>query len=201
MNRGFGFFKRTLISGLLFLLPIVILLVVAKKAIEILAHMLRPVARVVPADRVVGLAIADMLAIVLLLSIGFAAGLIAQTAVGTYLNVRLERALLRKMPGYTLLKGMAHSAGGVEHHRDDPVVALARIDEAWLLAFIVEEHGNGLLTVFIPSAPTPTAGSVYYLTESQVHRLDVPFGAAVTAVMQLGVGSKEMLRNVSLPQA
>jgi uncharacterized membrane protein len=97
MNRGFDFFKRTFISGLLFLLPIVILLIVAKKAIEIIAHLLRPVAQVVPADRVVGLAIADVLAIVLLLSIGFATGLIAQTAVGTYLNVRLERAILRKM--------------------------------------------------------------------------------------------------------
>jgi uncharacterized membrane protein len=61
------------------------------------------------------------------------------------------------------------------------------------MAFIVEEHPSGLLTVFVPSAPTPNAGSIYYLTEQQVKRIDVPVAAAVKCIMQLGVGSRELL--------
>jgi hypothetical protein len=53
-------------------------------------------------------------------------------------------------------------------------VALANIDDAWLLGFIIEQHSSGMLTVIIPSAPTPTAGSIYYLAEQQVGRLNVP---------------------------
>ena len=50
-------------------------------------------------------------------------------------------------------------------------VALARIEDAWMLSFVVERHASGLLTVFVPSAPTPAAGSVYYLTEDRVQHL------------------------------
>ncbi len=72
-------------------------------------------------------------------------------------------------------------------------VALANIDDAWLVAFIVEEHGDGMLTVFVPSAPTPTAGNVYFMTEQQVRRVDVPVSSAVKCIMQLGVGSNELI--------
>jgi uncharacterized membrane protein len=57
----------------------------------------------------------------------------------------------------------------------------------------MEQHADGLLTVFVPSAPTPTAGSIYYHTEQQVKRLDVPVSTAIKCITQLGVGSREML--------
>ena len=54
-----------------------------------------------------------------------------------------------------------------------------------------------LLTVFVPSAPTPAAGAVYFLTEGRVRLLDVPVSAAVACVARLGVGSQELFKNVS----
>jgi uncharacterized membrane protein len=72
--------------------------------------------------------------------------------------------------------------------------ALARIEDAWLLAFIMERHDDGLLTVFVPSAPTPAVGTIYYLTEERVRRIDVPVQAAAKLIMRLGVGSAELLR-------
>jgi uncharacterized membrane protein len=51
-----------------------------------------------------------------------------------------------------------------------------------------------MLTVFVPSAPTPTAGSIYLLTERQIRRLDVPVSAAVRCIMKLGVGSRQLLQ-------
>jgi len=53
--------------------------------------------------------------------------------------------------------------------------------------------GALLLTVFVPSAATLTAGSVYYLTERQIRRLDIPVSTAMKCIMQLGVGSREWL--------
>ena len=45
-----------------------------------------------------------------------------------------------------------------------------------------------------PSAPTPTAGSLYFLKEEQVKRLDIPMKDAIDCLMQLGVGSNELLK-------
>src|SRR5262245_38938500 len=115
----------------------------------------------------------------------------AQTRIAGRLTRAIEQLILSKMPGYTLFKSVASGAAGFGD--GDVKVALANIDDAWLMAFIIEQHASGLLTVFIPSAPTPTAGSIYFLTEQQVKRLDVPVSAAMKCVMQLGVGSRQLM--------
>jgi uncharacterized membrane protein len=71
--------------------------------------------------------------------------------------------------------------------------ALAMIEDAWVPAFIVERHRSGLLTVFVPSVPTPAAGTVYLLEEARVRRLDVPVTAMVPVIMALGAGLRELL--------
>jgi uncharacterized membrane protein len=48
-----------------------------------------------------------------------------------------------------------------------------------------------MTTVFVPSAPTPAAGSIYDLTEARVKPLDIPVSAALGGIMRLGVGSHE----------
>jgi uncharacterized membrane protein len=128
----------------------------------------------------------------LLLIIGFFAGLLAQTAFASRISQTMEQLILRKMPGYTLFKSVAEGAAGAGD-RSQLKVALANIDDAWLISFIVEEHPDGLMTVFIPSAPTPTAGSIYFLTEKQVRRLDASVSSAITCIMQLGVGSRKLI--------
>ena len=48
-----------------------------------------------------------------------------------------------------------------------------------------------MITVFVPSAPTPAAGSIYDLTEDRLKPLGVPVSAALGCIMRLGVGSHE----------
>jgi uncharacterized membrane protein len=64
----------------------------------------------------------------------------------------------------------------------------------------MERHASGVLTVFVPSAPTPLAGAILYLREEKVKRLDVPVKSAVKTLMQLGVGSGQLLDRVSPPE-
>jgi uncharacterized membrane protein len=129
-------------------------------------------------------------AAILLLLVGFLVGLLARARPVLRVRQAIEQLILRKVPGYTLFKTIAEGAAG---GRGDMKVALANIDDAWLMSFIIEEHADGMLTVFVPSAPTPMAGTIYFLTEQQVKRLDVPVAAAVKCIMQLGVGSRELL--------
>jgi uncharacterized membrane protein len=50
---------------------------------------------------------------------------------------------------------------------------------------------SGMTTVFVPSAPTPAAGSIDDLTEARLKPLDVPVSAALACIVRLGVGSHE----------
>jgi uncharacterized membrane protein len=193
-----GFLKDTLFKGLLFLIPIVVLLLILSKAVAFISKLARPLVAHAGAHSVLGIGFSDLVAVAVLLVITLGAGLIAQTRIGTELNQTLERIILRKMPGYTLLKSMGTGTTGIDAH-PNVSVALASISGMWMLAFVMEEHANGLRTIFVPRAPTPAAGNLYFMNEDQIRRMNVPVATAMKSLMRLGVGSRELFETEARP--
>jgi uncharacterized membrane protein len=186
------FVKTTLVGGLLFLIPVVLVVLLVQKALHLAGRGLAPVAHLLPTQGVIGITVAQVVAVCSLLFVCFMAGLAIRTRAGARLNAQLERMILQRMPGFTFVKTIARGLAGLEAGAELSV-ALARIEEAWVLSFVVERHASGLFTVFVPSAPTPAAGSIYYLTEDRLKLLDVPVSVAVGCIMRLGIGSRELL--------
>ncbi len=200
MKAVLRFLKTTLVGGVLFLLPLLLTVVLIKKGIELLDKIVSPVADAIPVTNVAGVHTRDLIAALLLVLIGFAAGLVGRTGFGRSLSERLEQLVLRKMPGYTLLKGAA--GGAVAPGADEVVVVLARFDDNDVLGFAIEKPRNGLVTVFVPSAPTPAAGTVFILPVERVQRLDIAVTDATKTIMRLGVGTQELLEKcVPVPLA
>ena len=52
-------------------------------------------------------------------------------------------------------------------------VVLARIEDAWQLALVVERVDATHSAVFVPGAPDPKSGSVYLMTDDQFKVIDV----------------------------
>ena len=71
--------------------------------------------------------------------------------------------------------------------------ALAEIEEALVLAFIIEVLADGRCTVFVPSVQPPFAGAIYILSRERVHPLDVPFTQALRSVSRWGAGAKDLV--------
>lgn len=180
------------VGGVLFLVPVVLGVFVVGQALRIAAKILAPIAQLLPTGSIVGIATANVVAATLVLVACFVAGLIARTRPGKLVGQRVEHAILRKMPGFTFVKSAAQGFVGLEG-ATEVQTALARIEDAWVPAFIVEQHRSGLLTVFVPSVPTPAAGTVYVLEEERVRRLDVPVASMAGVIMRLGVGLRDLL--------
>ena len=68
-------------------------------------------------------------------------------------------------------------AGDSEQNTWQP--ALVEIEDALVPGFIIEELDDGRFTVFVPSVPTPLAGTVDVLRRQRVHILDIPFTQAI----------------------
>ncbi|MCW5890192.1 MAG: hypothetical protein KIT14_06530 [bacterium] len=181
-----------LVGGLLFLVPVVLSVLVVSQALRLAARVLAPIAHVLPLGSVAGFAAANVIAGVLLLVACFVAGLVARTRPGVLVGRRLEHAVLRKMPGFTFLKSAAQGFVGLEG-TSEVQTALARVEDGWVPAFIVERHRSGLCTVFVPSVPTPAAGTVYLLPPDRVRPLDVPVATMAGVVMRLGVGLRDLV--------
>ena len=113
------------------------------------------------------------------------------------LNVPVKTAVLANVPGYELVKGMGESMLGVEKQTGHQPV-LARIEDAWQFAFLVERLADGHVTVFVPGAPNPLSGSVYFMTEDRIKTVDIPTAAAMKCLKRVGAGANTLLRGVSL---
>lgn len=194
------FIMKTIVGGLFFVIPLLLVLVLLREGIQLVSRVVRPVSGLFHAQTYAGFLVADIIAVALILLVCFIAGLVAATGPGRRLSRGIDRLVLRKVPGYTLIKSAAEGMAGLEHIPgcDEATPAVAWIEEAWVPAFVMERPVEGLVTVFVPSAPTPAAGSIYFLPENRVRSIDASMMAELRCVTRLGLGSRELLRSSGL---
>ena len=188
MKSVCAFVVRSLVAGLLILVPLYLSVLLLLKAMQSVVGLVRPLARLlpewVPAEHALSLFI--------VLLVCFLVGVAVRARAGRALQERMERSLFARMPGYDLLRSLTQRLAG----RNDENVwqpALVEIEDALVPAFIIEELEDGRLTVFVPSVPTPLAGAVYILASERVHPVDVPFTEAIKSVSRWGSGSKALV--------
>jgi uncharacterized membrane protein len=59
----------------------------------------------------------------------------------------------------------------------------------------MEENDNGSVTVFVPSTPTITIGSIYIVDSSRVTPIEASMIDVVTCISQWGIGSRKIIGN------
>ncbi len=189
----FGFVKTTVLGGILFLVPIVILIAVIGKAFLLTSQVAAPLAALLPVRSVGNLALVHVLALAILVLICFGAGLAAKTVVARNFVQVLEANVLSKLPFYALLKSKTESVLSAEDSEGMSVV-LARLDDYSQIAFEIERADGGQVVVYLPGAPDPWSGTVCIMREDRITPLALPVAVAVRLAKQLGRGSVEALR-------
>lgn len=196
MKRIVEFIKTTVIGGLFVMLPVALILFLVVELVGMVGLITEPVTEHLPVETLGGIEIATVVALLLILAACFVTGLAMRTQIGVRLGQLIERFGLNRIPGYTLLKSLTWSFAGVQEGSTFSV-AVATIRDSEVLGFIIEEHDNGDFTVFVPTAPTPTIGTVYCLKREKVRKLDVSMATAAECIMHWGIGSKALFANAS----
>jgi uncharacterized membrane protein len=186
------FFKTTIIGGLLFLVPVGVLIIVLAKVIELMLLVAEPLADFIPIDSVAGVAVANIVAVLILVLICFIAGIIAQrTLVGSAVE-NLESKVLSKLPGYVLIKGML--SGLQEHDTHALHTVLVTFNSASRIGLEIERLDDGRVVVMTPSSPNPWSGMVHIIDADRVQRLELPMTLYMENVERFGQGTNELLR-------
>jgi uncharacterized membrane protein len=188
-----SFLKATLKGGLMFLVPVVLLALVLRHALQFAGKMATPLAAVLPVSHVGGVAVATIIAVAILLFIAFLAGLASRTGPGRRVTHWFEESILGGMPQYRMVKSLAEGLSQIEGGTGMQPV-LMRGDEGWMLGYQMEELPNGWRVIFLPASPTPMSGNVIYVEASRVRPLDLSMREAMQLVKRLGIGSAEKLR-------
>jgi len=186
------FIRVTVIGGVIFLVPVTVLIMILGKTVDIMGRLARPLTAWVPLDRIGGVAVANLIAIAGIIVLCFIAGLVARSGVVTrYIN-SLESRFLYSIPGYSFVKSLTSSMAGVDDDKSLTPV-LAKFDDASQIAFKVESLPDGRAIVYIPGAPDPWSGSVFVMSADRIELLDLPLMDAVKTIRALGSGSSDFL--------
>jgi uncharacterized membrane protein len=142
-------FKTTIIGGLLFLLPLILVVILFTHAMQLAGRVPHPVSEVLTLDKVVGPTGEQALAVLMLLFIFIAAGLVARTGIGRTIMRWSENSFLGGLPQYRLVKSVAVGLAQIEN-AEDVKPALVSIEEGWQIGYLLESLENGWVAVFLP---------------------------------------------------
>jgi uncharacterized membrane protein len=192
-----SFVKTTLVGGLLFLIPVGVVLVVLKHVMQIAAKVAAPIAAHFPVSHFAGVTVVTLVAALVLLLLAFLAGLLARTKVGRRISAWFEESILGGLPQYRMAKSMAEGFAQIESGAGMHPV-LVRVDDGWQLAYRLEELHGGWVAVFMPQSPTPMSGNFLYVAAHRIRPLPISMPVAMKLVKSVGVGSQEALRGIDL---
>jgi uncharacterized membrane protein len=201
MKGMISFLKTTIIGGVIFLVPVILVVIVLAKALPLVRRIAAPMAGFLPVDTVAGVTVANIISFTILALICFLAGLIARTSLASRAVQKAEARFLWQLPGYAFVKGMTDSfisQGDSSSMR--PVSC--QLDDSWQIGFEVERMQDGRVVVYLPGAPNPWTGSLLLIDPARVEALNATMVETVGALRKLGHGSSRLFSgNVRQPGA
>ena len=184
-----NFIKTTTIGGIVFMVPIVIIIVILGKAFELMLKVARPIDKLIPIESIGGIAVANLLALLAVLVICFVAGVAARSPLAKKFYRAIDNGLLA-IPGYAFVKAHTDSMklGQAEAKSMQPV--MVQFDDNSQLGFEIERLDNGQVVIYLPGAPDPWSGRVVYFHTDRVKKLELSVSEAINNVSRLGRGSQ-----------
>ena len=188
MKSVFSFIRTTITGGILFLLPVILLLMIFTKAYNILHKLSAPLSEKLP-ELIFGFDGSNLIALLLLILICFVSGLLFRSKYVKNWIKKLEDQVLINLPGYALIKSITAGVMG-EKSDEDMSPILIHEDESYSLAFLVEK-GEKFSTVFIPEAPRHDSGEVKIIPTNRIEKLDVSVHKFTQIIKTFGKGSTQ----------
>jgi uncharacterized membrane protein len=192
MRAVLGFVKTTVIGGLFFLVPLIVVLAILAKAYDLMKLVAHPLAHYLPVDSVARIALANLLTIVLIVLLCFLAGLLARAPFVRRAGSRFEQGVLQTIPIYAVVKSMIASMLPLQKEQGlQPV--LVEFDDCSQLGLEVERQTPGKVAVYLPGSPNPWSGSLLMTTPERVTVLPTTMLATLRTLQQLGKGANALI--------
>lgn len=192
MSTLFHAVKTNVIYGLIAIIPVAIVILLLAKVVEVLKGIGEPIAERLDMAPIVAALVAVVAAVAVILVACFVIGAAVRTRVGAWSFEKVEKAILSRVPGYDLIQNVL--SGFAEKRAAYPAALVTLFGPGTaVFGLVMEDNGDGTVTVFIPSAPTLTVGAVHVVDRDRVRVLDCGLMSVTDCVSQWGVGSAKVL--------
>ena len=156
------------IAGLVFLLPVIVVLVVVTKAWTAVSTFGTRIAGVFGVKQIIGLGSDTAFTGVLLILLCVACGWLVRFSLVNAFHDAIEKRLIRYIPGYQTYKADAED----KLHKKIRILpytsALVRHSGFWRPAYVIEQDAEGHSVIFLPDIPHTDQGQVLLATREQI---------------------------------
>ena len=187
--------KSAALTGLFILLPVLLLYLLLAEIFQLLVALATPLADIIfPPDALENIKEEVLLAIVILFVVSLVVGLLANSIIGKKWGASIERNTVGRIPMYRAVKRL--TSGFIDADSDKAFVPglLNSAEGEQDLVFVIEDHGNGKLTVMLPWAPAAFAGSLKIVDADKVELVDTNIGEYSKILSHWGVGLPKVLK-------
>ncbi len=189
MRSLFRKLRNHIVTGFLFVMPILICLAVLGKFWNDLLKYGERLSKLLHLHTLLGPAGDAVLAIILFLLICTGAGFFIRITYLKRLRDSIDEKLGQIIPGYNQLKSQTQKQIGVEKKADHIYPAcLVSVQEVWQPGYVIEDNEDGTNTVFVPQAPSHAGGQVYIVPEVRLRRLQIDSKTLNSRLQQFGKG-------------
>ena len=195
MKNLLEFLKTTAMGGLFVLLPVLLLYLLLSEALDLIVALATPIADLFPPGTFDKLEFPVIVGLILISGVSFLIGLGMRSETGRRIGGWIERSVLGRLPAYKALKSL--TSGFAEAGKDGAFKAavLTLSDREREIVYVIEDHGDGSLTVLVPWVPAAFAGSVKIVDRDRIKILEANLGDVSRALSHWGVGVRELLAN------
>ncbi len=181
------FIRNTFIGGLFFLIPLFVLITVAKKIWEFFQDLGANLFNALGYDELVDVASTSILSAVMVLLVCFLFGLIAKWSLAGRIRYWVEDGLQRVFPHYDYYRSLVEKKLNLRSEVPRPTV-LVRRPGGWRPGILVEEKPSGEKVVFLPLSPKTTDGEVFLVAPEDVRDSELNENELNSILLKQGEG-------------
>jgi uncharacterized membrane protein len=188
------FMRRTILGGVLLLLPLALVLFLIGHLVVILTPLASKIAQLVGGVELGPLWLTTIIALALVAS-AFLAGLFATTQSGRALIDRLETLVLNRVPGYSFIKSAAadaaSSAAAIDESQRKKAVLVGDAG-GWQIGFVTGRVDDRTSAVFIPEAPSCENGTLVFVGTDRLVESGLSASEALSCIRRMGVNPPKL---------
>ena len=206
-HRIAKFFRKSLLGGLVVLLPLGIIFFIFRWIYGILVDLTAPVASLLVRGFGMPGFVADLIGVAALVGLCFVVGNVVTTRLGRWAWEAIEEKIIARLPGYRSVREIIVQMLGSDSGRQSSL-ARGEVARIWIygrdvdvsvLGLVTSRHEDGRVSVFVPTGPNPTSGFIYHAgTEVVTLCPEIRVDEMMKAVVACGAGTGKLF--ASLPE-
>ena len=181
------------VYGLLIIVPAAVVFLFLVKLTDMLQQVATPLGLESSFGAAIALTIVVVIAVLAVVSISWIVGSLMHRVLS---YEKFESAILNDIPGYQIIANIAKGFSTGETSYPPALVELHGPGVA-VLGFIMEEHPDGQLTIYVPSVPVLTVGNIFLVARERITPLQAGAKEVADCISQWGIGSNKIVATPS----